>query len=98
MPNLTERLSQYPDMAAKRGGDGGDTGSMMGGMSIRNGSQQNINPNTLGIKDLPEIFDDRKHKMKFKYKAAGQVIDALYCNLCNDEIDVVLGYFNCNIC
>ena len=37
MPNLTERLSQYPDMQAKRGGD--DTGSIMGGMSIRNGSQ-----------------------------------------------------------
>lgn len=51
-----------------------------------------------------EIFDENMHKMTFKVtRSAPQVAEQeqgedLFCNLCNDEIDGVLGYFACAKC
>ena len=79
-PDLTERLSLYPGP----GGLEGDRLSMIDKMSYRNGP---IDPNTLGARDLPDIFCDKKHKMKFTYKGLNVKSNEVFCTLCNDEID-----------
>jgi len=60
-PDLTERLSQYPGTAGRADGERSTIGDRL---SLRNGA---IDPNTLGAKDLPDIFDDKKHKMTFTF-------------------------------
>ena len=72
-----------------------DRSSNIDKMSVRNSP---IDTNTLGAKDLPDIFCDKKHKMKFTYKAINVKSREVFCSLCNDEIDQALGYFKCVPC
>ena len=52
-----------------------------------------------------EVFDEEDHKMTLKFtfhNTQGLEIKKkwkeIYCCLCSDEIDTVLGYYNCAIC
>lgn len=54
---------------------------------------------TIGAK----VFDSKKHEMVFKTKKVDARIgethqDLQFCDMCLDEIDLVLGYFVCEIC
>ena len=54
-------------------------------------------------KHIHDVIDDKGHKMKFKYTVANTQMpnvdkNELYCNLCCDEIDKVLGYYSCEEC
>ena len=49
------------------------------------------------------VFDNARHRMIFQYKEASSLFqkmdhDKIYCDNCLDEIDKVLGFYNCPIC
>lgn len=47
--------------------------------------------NSLGFQDYPDIYDQKGHIMKFKFSSDSNL--EINCNLCLDDIDVILGYF-----
>ena len=47
--------------------------------------------NSLGFQDYPDIYDQKGHIMKFVFSSDSNL--EINCNLCLDDIDVVLGYF-----
>lgn len=65
---------------------------------------RSITPSAYGLLLDEDIYDNDNHKMEFKVTRSKplfedqNVDDAVFCNLCNDEIDGVLGYFNCAKC
>ena len=70
----------------------GDRMSMMDDKSV-------VNFNNLGPDDfIGGVHDDKGHRMKYIAKKVESDTDALFCNLCDDEIDMPLGYFACALC
>lgn len=63
-----------------------------------------INPSYAGIQDWQlNVYCDKHHKMKFQCKRVDAMAfrkqdPDIHCNLCDDEIDVALGYFTCPLC
>ena len=58
-----------------------------------------VNFNNLGPDDfIGGVYDDKGHRMKYIAKKVESDTDALFCNLCDDEIDMPLGYFTCALC
>jgi hypothetical protein len=52
---------------------------------------------------MQDVLDDQGHRMALKFTYVSSTMqtqdkDVLYCALCLDEIDKVLGYFYCPIC
>jgi hypothetical protein len=46
------------------------------------------------------VYDDKHHKMSFLYRKVDpfNTKNDINCNLCDDDIDVALGYFGCVLC
>lgn len=60
----------------------------------------NQNRSVFGVGE-EDVFDEEGHRMTFKYtvhKPGGKQPEPLFCTLCIDEIDTVLGYFMCREC
>ena len=50
-----------------------------------------------------EVFDESNHRMLLKTKPSGPIVaenqnEEIFCHICSDAIDVVLGWYNCPKC
>lgn len=50
-----------------------------------------------------EVFDESNHRMLWKTKPSGPIVaehqkEEIFCHVCSDAIDVVLGWYNCPKC
>lgn len=57
----------------------------------------------IGAGNEEDIFDESNHRMLLKTKPSGPIVaehqkDEIFCHVCNDAIDVVLGWYNCPKC
>lgn len=57
----------------------------------------------VGAGNEEDIFDENNHRMLLKTKPSGPIVaehqkEEIFCHICSDAIDVVLGWYNCPKC
>lgn len=57
----------------------------------------------IGAGDQEDVFDESNHRMILKTKPSGPIVaenqtEEIFCHVCSDAIDVVLGWYNCQKC
>ena len=57
----------------------------------------------IGGGDQEDVFDESNHRMILKTKPSGPIVaehqtEEIFCHVCSDAIDVVLGWYNCPKC
>ena len=79
-------------------GSGANTRRQSHNITMRSHAAQAI-----GSGNDEEVFDESNHRMILKMKPSGPIVaehqkDEIFCHVCSDAIDVVLGWYNCPKC